>query len=238
MSTPSAKRAVLTVATGPYVRLQARLLESLRAAGWSGGTCAWTDAWPPESPPHAETPYGFKIYAIAEALRRGSTSLLWLDSPCEVLKALDPVFERIEREGHVFASIGERLGNWASDECLAAFGLDRDAAMDLPLLSGTFIGLDFEHARTREWFRRWRQQCEAGLFRGPYFSESAPPEVRAAKPGKPVGPVSKDPRCWGHRHDEAVGSVLAAALGMAIAPAPELFSADPQGSPVIRPRRP
>lgn len=233
-STPSARRAVLTVATGPYVPLQARLRASLAASGWTGPVLAWTDELPPDSPPHDAVPYGFKIFAMAEAMRRGHTSLLWMDSPCEAAHPLDPVFARVEREGHLFTTSGERLGNWASDECLAAFGMDRDAAMQVPLLNGTFIGLDVEHQRAREWFRRWRQQAEAGLFHGPYFSEHAPDEVKAAKPGKPVGPVSPDPRCWGHRHDEAVGSALAFLMGMEVAPAPELFSVDGDARAAVR----
>lgn len=234
---PASKRAVVTVATGPYVALQARLLASLNASGWTGPLLAWTDALPPDSPPHDEAPYGFKIYAIAEALRQGHTSILWMDSPCEVIRPLDPLFEHIERTGHLFTTSGERLGNWTSDECLEAFGLDRDAALGLTLFNGTLIGLDYEQQTAREWFRRWRQQCEAGLFRGPYLSELAPEAVKASKPGKAVGPLSPDPRCWGHRHDEAVGSALAHLMGMDIAPAPELFSVDDDVRAAVRFRR-
>lgn len=223
MSTDSAKRAILNVATHHYVEAQGRLVRSLKAAGWTGGVLTWTDELPPGSPPHDQAPYGFKLYAVSEALRRGYTSLLWLDAPCVAAKPLGPVFASIERDGHCFVSGGERLGNWASDECLAAFGIPRDAAMEMPLLNGAFIGLDLEHARTREWFRRITQQCEAGLFRGAALTEHAPAEVRARNVDKDTGHLSDDPRCWGHRHDEAVGSCLAPLLGMDITPHGELF---------------
>ena len=220
---PSSKRCILNVATDRYVPLQARLVKSLSSRGWTGGTLTWTEQLPPGSPPHDAAPYGFKLYAIADALRKGFTSLLWLDAPCFAAGPLDPVFETIERDGHCFASGGERLGNWASDDCLRAFGISRDQAMDMALLNGAFLGVDLEHARTREWYRRIVQQCEAGLFKGAALTEHAPADVRARNVDKDTGHLSDDPRCWGHRHDEAVGSCLAHLLGMEIAPVGPLF---------------
>jgi hypothetical protein len=208
----------LNVATDRYVPLQARLVKSLASRGWTGGTLTWTDQLPPGSPSHDAAPYGFKLYAIAEALRKGFTSLLWLDAPCFAAAPLDPVFEAIERDGHCFVSGGERLGNWAGDHCLRAFGISRDQAMEMALLNGAFIGLDLEHARTREWYRRIVQQCDAGLFWGAALTEHAPEDVRARNVDKDTGHLSDDPRCWGHRHDEAVGSCLAHLLGMDIVP--------------------
>jgi hypothetical protein len=62
-----------------------------------------------------------------------------------------------------------------------------------------------------------------GLFSGPWFTPGAPPHVRERKPQRPVGEASSDPRCWGHRHDEAVGSCLAWKAGLKIAALPDLF---------------
>ncbi|HEX7901165.1 MAG TPA: hypothetical protein VF950_25630 [Planctomycetota bacterium] len=210
-------RLILNVATGPYVPLQKRLLDSLRGAD----VLAWTDAWPPGSPAHAEAPYAFKLHAFAESRRRGATSALWLDAPVVASGDPAPVFERIERDGHLFVSSGDRLGNWIGDAALEALGLSRDAAMELPLLNGTFIGLEFR--RGGAWLDAMLEAAAKGLLSGPYFTERAPAEARARKPGKPVGVASRDPRCWGHRHDEAIGSALARRLGMSIAPVPALF---------------
>ena len=194
----------------------------------------WTDGLPPGSPPHDQAPYGFKLYAISDALRRGYSSVLWLDAPCVAGRPLDAVFAAIERDGHGFVTGGDRLGNWASDTCLRYFALDRDQAMQMALLNGAFIGLDLEHARSREWFRRILQQCEAGLFKGAALTEHAPPEVRARNVDKDTGPLSDDPRCWGHRHDEAVGSCLAHLLGMEILPTGELFDFGAGSKAVVR----
>jgi hypothetical protein len=219
----AARRCILNVATGRYVPLQKRLLKSLSEIEWSGGVLTWTDTLPPGSPRHEEAPYGFKLHAIAAALRTGMPSVLWLDAPCVVARPLDPVFEKIERDGHCFVSGDEKLGNWTSDACLAAFGITRDQAMTMSLLNGAFIGLDLEHARTREWYRRISQQCEVGLFKGAALTEHAPAGVRARNVDKDTGHLSDDPRCWGHRHDEAVGSCLAHLLGMEFNPIGELF---------------
>ena len=234
MSTATARRTILNVATGPYVALQDRLLKSLGAVGWGGDLLAWTNELPPGSPSHELAPYGFKLYAISEALRKGYTSVLWLDAPCIATRPLQPVFEQIERDGHCFVSGDERLGNWASDDCLAAFGIPRDAAMGMPLLNGAFIGLDLEHSRTREWYRRIVQQCEAGLFKGAALTEHAPPDVRARNVDKDTGPLSDDPRCWGHRHDEAVGSCLALLLGMDFTPHGKLFGFGGDSPTIVR----
>lgn len=209
-------RLILNVATGPYVPLQRRLLASLKDVE----ALAWTDAWPPGSPGHAEAPYAFKLHAMAEARRRGAAAALWVDAPVVAAGPSAPVFARIEEAGHLFVTSGEKLGNWIGDAALAAFGLTRDAAMALPLLNGSFIGLDL---RRGAWLEAMLEAAAKGLLDGPYFTEHAPAEIRARKPGKSIGPTSRDPRCWGHRHDEAIGSLLAHRLGMSIAPAPGLF---------------
>jgi hypothetical protein len=206
MSNASAKRAILNVATGRYVALQDRLVRSLKSAGWTGGVLTWTDALPPGSPSHEDAPYGFKLYAIAEAMKQGYLSVLWLDAPCVATKPPAPVFDWIERDGHCFVSGDERLGNWASDACLDAFGIPRDAAMSMPLLNGAFIAL----------------------------TEHAPADVRARNVDKDTGHLSDDPRCWGHRHDEAVGSCLAPLLGMDITPHGELFGIGGDSRAIVR----
>jgi hypothetical protein len=204
------------VATEEYAALQDRLVGSLRRVGYSGGLLTWTGAFPPGSPTHREVPYAFKPYALGQALREGYTSVLWLDAPCLALGALDPLFEHIEREGHALVSGDEWLGNWASDPCLSEYALSRDQAMTVPLIFGSFIGLDLRNSRSRDWFMGWWEASRRGLFNGPSLSPHAPERVRARMPGKSLGPLSGDPRCWGHRHDEAVGSCLAYRLGLAV----------------------
>lgn len=220
------RRLVVNVATHGYVPLQQGLARSLAAVGYPPeGVRLWTDRLPPESPPHAEAPYAFKLFAFREAARAGAATVLWVDSPCRFTSPPDALFERIEREGHLLVAGDERLGHWASDECLAAYGLTRDQALELPLMNGSLIGLDLAHPRSRAWLDELFAALGRGLFAGPYFTEHAPAALRARKPGKPVGFVSPDPRCWGHRHDEAVGTCAARRLGLSLVPAREVYSA-------------
>lgn len=208
------RRCILTVATDGYVGLQRRLLDSLASVRWRGGLLAWTGALPPGSPAHADEPYAFKLFAIREAAARGCGTLLWLDSACVAVSALDPLFDRIEKVGHLLVTAGDRLGNWSSDACLAAYGLTRNAAMDVPLVHGSFVGLCLSRPSSRAWLDGMFHALRGGLFRGPYFSPHAPADALRGKSGKPRGFVSKDARCWGHRHDEAVASCLALRLGL------------------------
>ncbi len=215
-------RCIVTVATDEYVGLQRRLLESLATAGWRDGLLAWTGALPSGSPTHADEPYAFKLFAIREAAARGYESVLWLDSPCVATGRLSPVFDRLERLGHLFVTAGDRLGNWSNDACLGSFGLTRDRAMEIPLMHGSYVGLHLPRASSRAWLDGMGEALDRGLFRGPYFSTRAPADVLARRPGKPVGFVSADARCWGHRHDEAVGTCLALRLGLPLLPRPFL----------------
>lgn len=214
-------RCIVSVATGEYVKAQERLV-----AGVNGvRILRWSDRLPPGSPSHEDAPYGFKVYAILEAIRRGHSTILWLDAPCAAVGDLGPLFERIERDGHLFLGGEEPLGRWASDACLDAFAIDRDSAMRIGLMNGAFVGLDLRSARSREWCEGWRRACEKGLFRGSYFTAHAPPAAR--RNGHPTGFASVDPRCWGHRHDEAAGSCLAHRLGMRLAATTEVFGTGP-----------
>jgi hypothetical protein len=217
-------RCIVTVATDRYVPLQARLLKSLADAGYRDGVCGWTGSLPEGCPPHAADPYAFKVHSLRAAAARGFRTVLWLDSPCVATGPVDPLFDRIERDGHLLVDGGDVVGRWSSDACLAAYGLSRDEAMSLPLMNGSMIGLDLASARSRAWFDGLADGLDRGLFRGADFTDAAPTELRRAKPAKSVGRVSEDPRCWGHRHDEAVGSILARRHGLAFS-APEAVTA-------------
>jgi hypothetical protein len=230
--TSPARRCIVNVATGHYAELQKGLVRSLASIGYQDGLVTWTDV-PEGSPAHAEDPYVFKLYAFLKSLDRGFRTTLWLDAPCVVSRAPGPIFDRIEAEGHLFVTDGSRLGNWASDACLGAFGLSRDEAMELPLLNGSFIGLDLANDRSAAWLSQMSAARLRGLFRGPWLSPHAPAEIRAKRSHRETGFVSSDPRCWGHRHDEAVGSAVALRLGMAIS-APGALFGGPESDAVVR----
>src|SRR5438093_6077572 len=145
-----ARRCIVNVATGHYAELQKDLVRSVASIGYKDSLLTWTE-FPEGSPTHADDPYAFKLQAFLKANDQGFRSVLWLDAPCVVTRPPDPIFDRIEKEGHLFITDGARLGNWASDACLGAFDLPRDSAMKLPLLNGTFIGLDLTNDLSQRW---------------------------------------------------------------------------------------
>jgi hypothetical protein len=206
-------RCVLDVASvAPYPKYQKRLSDSLDRVGYVGDRLFWTNEMPPGSPPQRDCPYCFKVYAFEEAIRRGHTTLLWLDTSVFMLRSPDPLFEKIEADGHFLIIGGDRLGNWSSDMALERFGVGRDAAMEMQLIGGTVIGLDVSNPRTLEWFTQWSWHAKNGTFAGTYYNGSG--NARRSGPGKSIGVVSRDPRVYGSRADETVGSLLAYKLGM------------------------
>jgi hypothetical protein len=178
--------------------------------------------YPPGSPTHEEAPYGFKLFALKDARERGYTTLLWLDSYCRFSRHPQPLFDHIERQGHWFihGDSGDTVGKWTSDKALELFGITRDQGFEGPLLlAGSVYGLDLTNPRTQEFFRRWMELLELGAFAGPYLNDG--PNLAAARAGlghRPIGVASKDPRCWGHRHDEVAAGFLAWKMGLVTEP--------------------
>ncbi len=107
-------RLVLSVATGPHYRANAeRLMGSPYLEDEE--VQVWEDELPPGSPSHAECPYGFKIYAIEQAVRMGATSILWLDSSTIVLKPLDDLWKLIELHGVYHHASAKHLGRYVDE---------------------------------------------------------------------------------------------------------------------------
>src|ERR1700735_3619574 len=108
-------RAVVNVATGArYQRGQARLLQALAKYGtatavamhWGSIALVW--------PPHAERPYAFKAYALMSA-SISHDLLLWCDSSILPLRSLEPLWERIERDGYWFSDNGYSNYTWTAN---------------------------------------------------------------------------------------------------------------------------
>lgn len=183
-------------------RGQHRLDAALTAVGFSGPRLLWTGRLPPGSPTHEESPYAFKVFALLEAFRRGHRRVLWLDASVVPLGPLDPVEAALDAHGCFLLRYGNlTIGPWSSDRALAALGLDRDEAFDVPKIIAGAIGLDLADARAQQFLRRWHAHALDGVtFPGAYTNEH--------------GQVSADPRVRGHRHDQVAASVLAWRLGM------------------------
>lgn len=207
-----------------YPTAQQRLIQTLEHHGFTGEKYLWTDAYPEESPRHHVVPYGFKTHAFVVARRHGHRVVLWCDAALVAMRDIRPLFDAIERQGHLLISLGLPCGQWCSDKALPLLGVTREEAWRIPSLTGSLMGLDFGHGRTREFFRRWHGlSVGADAFRAPW--ENDPHAAQGWSLWVPrSGFVSADPRVLGHRHDQTCASVIAHQLGMELTEARGLFA--------------
>ena len=199
-------RVVLNVATGRYVRGQARLKSLLNGVDFLG----WTDEMPPGSPTHGEVPYAFKSWAIQEAKRRGYTSILWADACIYPAPDLSPLWERIERDGCWISNNGWLNGQWCSDAALPLFGMTREEAMEQKHVVATSFALNLAHPVGQQIAAEYHRFACNGSFFGPWSNKN--------------GEASSDSRVLGHRHDQTALSVIAHRMGLELTDPPAWFA--------------
>ena len=199
--------SVVNVAVGGwYPRGQARLRATLIRRGYEGAFDFWLNEYPPGSPSHQQSNYSFKTYALTEAARRGRDVLLWVDASGFAVGDVRPVFDEVVADGYFTIDIGpdkQVQGRWCSDKALAIFGYTRDQAMAMKQVSGMCVGVDLRTAVGREILGRWHRFSQTpGCFHGPWSNER--------------GQASPDPRCLGHRHDQAALSIIVHELSLKV----------------------
>jgi hypothetical protein len=207
--------AVISLATGKYEASLARLERSLDRVGFDGARALLDPGeFPTGCPPHRDVPFAFKPFCFAEAAAAGFRRVLWLDSTCVAVRSLDPIFARLKSDGYVlFRNSPFRLGNWASDAALAAFGVDREVALQLPEVNTAAIGLDVTHPDGARFLSGWLAAARAGTpFRG-VESQGGDDDYWAVRTNR-AGRASNDPRVQGHRHDQTVAGILAHQLDL------------------------
>lgn len=206
------ERAIVTVGVNPKRGFQPyhdRFQQSMLRHGRADHVFAWSNNWPPGSPQHVEVHYAFKVYAIEHALKCNYQYILWMDVSCHAIQSMEPIWEEIKETGHFLVIGMDRLGDWSSDHSLEHFNIDRNTAMEMPLMSGTIIGLDMKNPRSKLFFDSLKTYAVAEHFNGTHRSGlmGQIPETEGAR-------MSSDPRCKGHRSDEVYMTVLADRLGM------------------------
>lgn len=165
-----------------------RLEASLLRIRFDGKVATWR-TYPPGSKTHEAIPYGFKAHAISSARDGGAQCVLWLDSSVWAIRSLDPLFERIERDGYLLFLNGWSIGQFCKDEALPMIGMTREEAMKIPLPVGGAFGVNFAHPDGKAFFDDFYRYATDGVtFPGPWTNER--------------GQASSDPRVLGHRHDQ------------------------------------
>jgi hypothetical protein len=230
-------RAVVNVATGNYVRGQERLIEWLSAHNTEYFN--WRDRLPGGSPSHQDVPYAFKAYALWHAYGAGAKTLLWADASILPIYPLEPLWERIERDGYWIGNNGWTNYEWTADSAYPAlfekegpiegyqlrvgdeYGLAalKRLNRDIPHVVATAFGISMEHPIGRaildEYFRL---ASTTKAFCGPWIN--GPEEAQPPYHAYPCGP----PDVRGHRHDQTALSVIAWRLGCKLTNSPEIFA--------------
>lgn len=208
------KRTIVNCAIGgEYPAMQATLEAACEKHCPDAARLFWQD-YPKNCPPHEQQQYGFKIHAIQAAIDRHAERVLWLDCTFIPTASIEPLWDAIESVGWYAPQQGDsRLGEWASDAALKIYGISRDEAMEVPLVYSGIVGLDLTPGGTgAEVFRLWCDLYQRGAFNGPHRND--PGEPMQPWGNKFSGHCSDDPRCEGHRHDEAALSFVLYSLGL------------------------
>lgn len=198
-----------------YHKGQDRLVNTMKQFGFNGEMHMFSDNNQFGSPTHKDNPYGFKIHAIKYALDRGTDIVWWMDSSIFPVKDISPMLKIVEEKGYFFEQCGYTAAQWTNDKTLNYFGLTRDEAEKIQLFSAGFMILDFRKELVREFFARFRNSYEAGMFIGQWNNNNKT--------------ESQDSRCMGHRHDLSCASIIANQLDMTYSPCGTYLSYVGQG---------
>lgn len=232
------KRVVVNVATGEhYLKGQERLLESL---GASGTTTLTFKEMSKDCPSHADVPYAFKAFAMAQAADAGFDTILWCDACILPIRDLTPLWEKIEKEGAWISRNGYTNYEWTADSAypdlfpsefklhqhMLELGQQSDfLAMVRPLnrmiphVVATAFGVSLNHPVGVNILREYERLAkETKAFCGPWKNDATnfPENPREYA----CGPA--DVR--GHRHDQSALSVLAWRNNVRLTSAPDIFA--------------
>lgn len=241
-------RAVVCVATTPhYQKGMIRLQEAfLKQRGLDDNMWSWSRLLP-SWPTHQNVPYGFKAHALMTAATDDSPGgpadlLLWADASILPIRSLEPLWEKIERDGYWIARNGWNNYQWTADSAYPDLfqeelerggqGYSRPWTMEevrranqfsIPHVVATSFGLNVKHPIGKAFLDEYyRLASETKAFCGPWtngnsgIARTRYDGVRVA----PCGPAD----VLGHRHDQTAASVIAWRLGMELTDCPEIFA--------------
>jgi len=139
--------------------------------------------------------YNVKPSALYEAAKTHS-QLLWLDCSCWVIKDLQPIWDIVDKQGYYFINSGFYCSNYCNDTSLKYFGITRDEAEKIVMISSGCFAIDLK--------------TEKGALIYQIFIQSAIDNIFDNGTG------SKDPRYIAHRHDQSALSIILHKLGCSI----------------------
>lgn len=193
------KACIINVGVGHwYPHGSRRLAKSLNFVGWAGDAIIHEGEYPPESYTHENIPYYMKIAAFEEAIAKGYTHILWLDSSFFAIENPMKMFDIINGQGYYFFSSGYNLAQSVNDIALQYVGLSRDEAEGVNEWASGCVGINFLNPDGAALYGRWKELMDAGLSKGSRLHDKQ----------------SADPRFLFHRQDQSCISLAAWELGL------------------------
>lgn len=236
-------RVVVCVATTPYYRqgrdrLAGAIERQEHAEMLKVGD--YLNKWPT----HAQKPYAFKAYALELAAFRDFDTLLWADACMLPVQDMQPLWERIERDGYWMSRNGYTNYEWTADsaypdlfpvhfrDLLPGRALEsaRETNRNIPHVVATCFGISLRHPMGRTFLERYyRLAAETNAFCGPWKNLNHLDSVGGVQTARESVCGPADVR--GHRHDQTAASVIAHGLGFVLTNPPEIFAYGKQGQP-------
>lgn len=224
------RRAVVCVGTGRYTAgldrlkaLTAQLDPEAQFAGWN----TLPDNWPS----HDEKPYAFKAYALKTAAL-GADLLLWCDAAITPVKSLEPLWERIERDGYWMPLNGWTNYEWTADSAYADLFPDMSIAAAREInkmftqVVATAFGINVKHPIGKIFLEEYYRLANTNAFCGPWTNTNCPEAAKWNQHPSRMGNCGPAD-VLGHRHDQTAASLIAWRLKMKLDQCPGIFSYPP-----------
>ena len=212
------KKCIISLGVGkPVFKLTLQRLEqSLRRVGFNGDFLYWDESLPSGCPDHFEAPFAFKSYCFYIAKQLGYEQVLWIDAPCVAIRKIAPVFQSIEQHGYILFNnnYGQMMGQWSSDAALVKNGISREAALQIPAIPCSVLGLDMNNTRAQQFLEQWHQLMSDGVTAKGTAARIKDGDEYQAIAWNLNNKISSDIRVKGHRHDQTAAGIVAHRLGM------------------------
>lgn len=191
---PTMRIAFVSFASGRYAQYENFLRESIQRNCLEADVFVFRDHREIGAPPHTQSPYSFKPYAVDHVRNMGYRYVIWCDSVVRLRKEIDNVLEKISHVGVYLQADGWMVGTWANDRALSYFGVTRDEAMEIENIYACIMGFDFQSPIAVEFLTRWKRASDDGIFIGNWKND--------------FKTESQDERCRGHRHDQTCAELI------------------------------
>lgn len=231
------RRSVVCVAT---TREYQKGMARLAASPFLNAPIQCYNSEPHRGPKHKDVPYGFKGVALKEESDHADL-LLWADASILPIRSLEPLWERIERDGYWFSKNGWSNYEWTADSAYPDLfpdhycftRSDSKAEHDvmakrvnhgIPHVVATSFGINVKHPKGKKFLDEYyRLASETRAFCGPWINTAHPSATPMRQERWRYGACGPaDVR--GHRHDQSCASVIAWRLGMVLTDPPDIFA--------------